>query len=245
MSNSGLKERMESFERRALCGGILVIAGLTIEVILALKTAFAIRFSHGEPFLESWGPVIADVFVALGVFAEIYFAQKARSISGELQRQSDEIVALANARTREAELKIAVLEKRVEPRIITDEEGAAITKKLIPFAWTKFSLRHDPAAEKTFIDKLIEVLQRANWTWQGFGHLLTLPLGDVGIDESALSGVQVRINGESTHLKEAADALVGALVKALGSSVSLAVDRPGSSPNACEKDKVHIEIYRK
>lgn len=117
-------------------------------------------------------------------------------------------------------------------------------EKIKAFAGTMFSISHDPAAEYSFIDTLIKILQRANWLWRGVGHISTLPLGDVGIDKSKLSAVQLRINSASIHLKEAAEALAGGLVEALEASVSVAADA-GHSSNACAPDKIHIEIYRK
>ena len=96
MSSDGLKKLESRYEAYALRSGAIVILGLFVEVVLAVE------FSHGETFLEIWSPVVADILVALGVFGEIFFARKAKSISEKLQRESDDRVAKATERAADA-----------------------------------------------------------------------------------------------------------------------------------------------
>src|SRR5664279_3416652 len=55
--------------------------------------------------------------------------------------------AKANEGTKEAELKLALLDKKITPRVISDEHGEDIIDKLKLFPETPFSVEADPAAE--------------------------------------------------------------------------------------------------
>jgi hypothetical protein len=116
-----LRRAISKNETLAEWGGAAVVFGLIVEVVLTST------FRHGESFFEAWGPVLADALIALGVFAEILFARKARMGSEALQRQSDEKIAEANARAAEAALKIEQLRVRVGPRRIDE---SALTESL-------------------------------------------------------------------------------------------------------------------
>ena len=123
MSSAVLKKLVDSFERRALWCGIMVVAGLVIEVALAFL------FPHGETRLEIWGPIGADTLVALGVFGEVLFARKAKTISEEVQRESDERVAASESRAAEALQRAeeerharAKLEEKLQPRSLNQDQ---------------------------------------------------------------------------------------------------------------------------
>jgi hypothetical protein len=170
-----LEESIESCETWEWYGGGLVVIGVFATVAIAAWHPLY------NSWLEQWGSAISDSLVAIGVAVEIRFGQMAGLRHNELRRRSDIIVATANERAaeasqraRDAELRLALLEKKVTPRVVSDESGRTITERIAPFALTKFSISHDPAAEKSFIDALIIVLQRANWTWRGFRHIPTL-----------------------------------------------------------------------
>jgi hypothetical protein len=96
-SDDELRKGISQNETRAEWGGAAVVFGLAIEVVLTAA------FRHGESIIEGWGPVFADMLIALGVAAEILFARKARSKAESLQRRSDEKIAELNARAAEAE----------------------------------------------------------------------------------------------------------------------------------------------
>jgi hypothetical protein len=100
-----LRESVESCELAALCGGVAVVAGLVIEVVLAL------RHAPFDSFEGTWGAVVADSLVALGVANEILFSRLGFSRQYELQRRSDEKVAEAKTTAAHAKERAADLEK--------------------------------------------------------------------------------------------------------------------------------------
>ncbi len=73
-------------------------------------------------------------------------------------------MAEANARTKEAELKLAeLLDKKITPRVIRDEGAAEIVEKISSFSGTPFTVESDPAAEYGFVNRVIELLQKGGW----------------------------------------------------------------------------------
>jgi hypothetical protein len=136
------------------------------------------------------------------------------------------------------------------PRELDDKQAQEIIAKISAFPGTPFAIDADPAAEYAFVNRLIEVLQRAGWRWQSYstslctlpvGDISALPLGTIGIQHADGSGVQLRINRDSTVLMEPAHALAFALTNAFQASVSMAIDSKG----ARSADAVHVEIRRK
>jgi hypothetical protein len=162
--------------------------------------------------------------------------------------EAAEKISESNARTKEAELKLALLDKKITPRVIDDAQAEDIIKALKPFPETPFSVEADPAAEYGFINRLIVVLQRSGWKWMQYSvSPSSLPMGDVGMDvpESRISGVQLRINrSRLDDFMKPAQELASALTQALQGSVSFAAD-PAESPLACSPDVIHVEIHRK
>jgi hypothetical protein len=57
--------------------------------------------------------------------------------------------------------KIAELEKKLTPRVITDEQEKLIIEKIKPFFETPFGIEFDASGDLSFKDRLIIVLQRA------------------------------------------------------------------------------------
>jgi hypothetical protein len=121
MSSEMLKKSEERYERWALLAGAIVILGLVIEVGLA------VIYPHGKTALEIWSPVVADVLVVTGVFGEIFFARKAKSISEELQRQSEEKVGESVARAAEANKRAAEADERAANAERDTEKLRAVT----------------------------------------------------------------------------------------------------------------------
>jgi hypothetical protein len=230
--------RLEILERWSGRATLLILAGILVDILVASLSS--------KSKVEFLAAISANSLIGLGLVIEYFVIARTIVASGEAKRLSDEKIAAANARAAEAQLELAKLEKKITPRVITDEHAQAIIDKIKPFFETPFSIEADPAAEYAFITRLIAVLQRAHWKWVGYpDSYRTLPLGDVGIDESAMSGIQVRINkSRLDDFKEPAEALSFALTEALGASVPLVVDPP-ESRRACSPDLVHIEIQRK
>jgi hypothetical protein len=118
-----LKDAISSCETWAeLCTGA-VVAGLVIEVILAvLHPSF-------DSFASIWGAVIADSLVALGVLGELLFSAKGSRCQTELRRRSEIAVATSIERAAEA-TKIAEeerharvkLETQLQPRSLNQEQ---------------------------------------------------------------------------------------------------------------------------
>ena len=92
--------------------GWAVVAGLIVDVYLAWE------YQGHSTWIENWGPVFANVLIALGVFGEIHFAGRVSKSEEELRRKSDEKVAEANARAAEAQRETAQL--RAHNALIAD-----------------------------------------------------------------------------------------------------------------------------
>src|SRR2546425_932936 len=105
-TDQNLKDAIASNEKSALWFAGAVVFGLVLEVV------FAAAF-HGPPetFLSHWGPVGADIIVALGVAGEVWFGRKSRIDSEELTRRSEERLAEANRSAAAAHERAAGLEK--------------------------------------------------------------------------------------------------------------------------------------
>ena len=187
-----------------------------------------------------------DTAAALQRIAELNKETTRLSADAEASRAA---IAESKAREKEAELKLAQLEKKVTPRVIDDEQAAKIVEKINPFAGTPFAVESDSASEYGFVNRVIAVIQRSGWNWRSYSvSPMSLPpgdLGDTGIALDQISGVQVRINASRlSDFRKPAEALAYALTQALQASVSIVFDPP-DSPHACSPDVIHIEIRRK
>lgn len=114
--NGELRRAVSRNETFAEWGGAAVVFGLVVEVVLTSA------YHHGESIIEAWGPVFADILIALGVAVEILFARKARSKAEKLQRLSDEKIAEANEHAAKADLARVELEKQLAPRMLNQEQ---------------------------------------------------------------------------------------------------------------------------
>lgn len=113
-------------EGRAKGCGWLVVGGLVLEVVLTAEfPAHAPKeTSWYLAFIETWGPVFADVLVAIGVWGEIFFSGKVRKVENELRRLSNEKVAAATEAAAEANKAAA----RAAERTAGLEKEAAILR---------------------------------------------------------------------------------------------------------------------
>jgi len=107
-TNAELRRDISRNEALGRRGAWAVVFGLGTEVVLA------IAFTSGKTFAESWGLVIANSLIGLGVYAEIHFGRKALEDGSELQRLSDEKVFSAEERAAEANLLAAEASQKTE-----------------------------------------------------------------------------------------------------------------------------------
>ena len=92
-----LRGDVERNEARSHWAGGVLVAGLLIEVILAL------HFSERKAPLANWSPVLADILVAAGVYGEIHFSGKAARAQKALQAITDSRLTEALDRAAKAE----------------------------------------------------------------------------------------------------------------------------------------------
>jgi hypothetical protein len=165
---------VESCERAAIWGGLAVIAGLVVEVVLAIHQASTpLSF---DSFEGTWGAVIADSLVALGVSAEVFFSRVGMSRQRELQRRSDRKLADAIERAAEANERAAKLEKeaaeahlqierlrtRVGPRFVDRSFAEALEGK--PKASMVTLLYSEAATDGQMLARqLKETLESVGW----------------------------------------------------------------------------------
>jgi len=127
-----LKGHQSLFEKLALWSGIAVVAGLGLEVWLAVEFR-----PRGEPFIHVWGTVFADVLVAVGVFFEIMFGRWALHQGAELQQRAEKLLSAANERAAKLEKeaadsrgRVADIERLTAWRRVSDEQTAQIATSL-------------------------------------------------------------------------------------------------------------------
>jgi hypothetical protein len=139
---------------------------------------------------HNWAEVAGIVVLALLVIAEVVSFQYGRRKDdltdkqqiATNQRHDEEMARLhletakANERTEELRAENLRLERQLNPRLITDEQAAEIIEKIKPFAGTPYEIIADPAAEYGFVDKLMTLLNKAQWRWKSFSvQPITLP----------------------------------------------------------------------
>ena len=122
-SDIDLERSESSFERWAIGSGIVVVAGLLVEVAIAI--VHPAYDSHTGRVV----PVIADFMVALGVAGEVIFAMLGGRRGAELRRRSNDELAtaldrLAKAEVRAAEVDLAraELETKLLPRMLNQDQ---------------------------------------------------------------------------------------------------------------------------
>ena len=131
-SDPELESSIEALENLAVLFAVIVICGVISTVIIA-----AIHPTY-DSFLEQWGNAIADVFVAVGVAGEVWFARMAGLRQGELKRRSDanvgeanRIAAQANKEAAEARIRTAELEKLTAFRRLDPEMRRKLSEAFI------------------------------------------------------------------------------------------------------------------
>src|SRR5437868_5824766 len=172
-----IKSEIEDNESRAEWGAWAVVAGLVIEIVLALSVSLGMD----KKWLENWGTVFADCLIVLGVYCEIHFGRKASAGNVELRRRSEQKVAEANSRAAEAQLETERLraanlsvQRLLTPRRISmfDKDGDAQIRQarfkvVAAFAGTKALLQWVPDLEaKRLAGDIAHALASAEWQIQ-------------------------------------------------------------------------------
>ena len=219
----------------------LILLGLAVDILAA--------FILGKSAPEIALTIIANALILAGVWGELWFEKRAKAAGDGIVAEANARAAEADARAAEAHAELARLQKKLEPRAITVDGEAKINEALRSYRGLPFFVKADPAAEYAFVNRLIAVLQRAGWKWMGYGvSPMTLPTGDFDtreLDESLISGVQVRINrSKANEWHDAAKTLGFALTETMGASTPILVDPP-DSPLSCSSDAIQVEIARK
>src|SRR4051812_27544299 len=113
-----LRDDFEKYAARESWGAWLIVAALLVE-------AYSVWQFHtpDKSPVEAIVLVVANLAIAAGVYAEIHFGRKAHKVGAQLQQFSDERVAVAEARTLEAQL---ALERLKAPRSLTARQRAEI-----------------------------------------------------------------------------------------------------------------------
>ncbi len=228
--NSVLKERISKNRGRSHKCGWMVIAGLIIEVILAIV------FRKDSWWLEVWSPVFADFLVALGVFGEIHFASEASKDEDKLQRESEEKVAELNTRAKEAEERSIQaqleLEKFKVPRSISVELRNRIVEQMKQFAPQEYTGRVSAGSDDAWNlwREIRLALELAGWKMVGpFSPIGQPPYGPPAtIASAAMPGVMIwspAIGWFDIRLKAVA------LAKALRDDGNGILAAPGSTAN--------------
>jgi hypothetical protein len=158
-------ERIETFENWADFAAWMVVVGVIVEAVLAAGVS-------DRPFVIKWGPTASDIMVALGVAGEILFTRRARTISSELQTESNEKIAAANERAataiqkaREAEL---ALEKFKAPGRLSPNSQRKVTERIAPFKGQKLNVWvTDPSSTEVmgFWNDILVTLRDAEWEY--------------------------------------------------------------------------------
>jgi hypothetical protein len=148
----------ESWSKKA---GWVVVAGLVMEVCLTAA------FREHKYWFENWGPVLADVLVALGVYGEIHFAGKVSQAEEELRRISDEKVSKANERAAAAELAAEKLKEATSWRTLTNTETEAISQALKasgPASSVRFTILANDPESLYFAGQISIPFENAEWS---------------------------------------------------------------------------------
>ena len=168
-SDGDLKRHQSLFEKLALSSGIAVVAGLVLEVWLAVEFR-----PNEETAVQTWGPVVADVSVAVGVFFEILFGRWALHQGSALQQRAERALAEATERAGEAveraaaaELETERLRKELAWRRVSPEQAHKISEVISRSDLPKFGLRIEHSANDpesiTFANDIAEVFRKNGW----------------------------------------------------------------------------------
>lgn len=141
---------------------VAVVAGLLVEVTLA-----AWHPSY-DSSVSRWGSVVADAFVALGVFGEFFFSKRAKHRQQELDRRSNEKVAAAQVeieRLRAAHASRALTKEQYEALQTLKGNFSSVVITSVPtFEAMQFGRQIAHALESVGIDAPI-AMPRIGMPW--------------------------------------------------------------------------------
>ena len=111
---------------------------MAIGIRIRIRKALGIEMSADDVFF--WATWIGVLALGIGVMCACAIA-----ISGKIR---DDRLTLAlsesEARTKEAELKLAQLDKKITPRVISGEQAEEFIEKIKPFPGVSFTIESDP-----------------------------------------------------------------------------------------------------
>lgn len=151
-SDDELDEASSSCENWGLVCGVLVVAAVIAEVVIAwIEPPYGLFLRLSVP---------TDIAIALGIVGEVLLGMRNNRIQTELRRRS-------NAQLASAKLEIARLNT---PRVnlLTLENVAVIVEKLSPFSGTKFDVGHAPNGREQWdlLWQLEPVFAKAGWVFE-------------------------------------------------------------------------------
>ena len=151
------------------------ITGIVVLFLLVIAEVISFQYGHRKDDLTERQQVTTNQRHDEEM-ARLHVEAARLSADAESARAA---IAESKAREKEAELKLAQLEKEITPRAINDEQAAEIVEKIKPFAGTPYEIIADPAAEYGFVDKLMMLLNKAQWRWKSYSvQPITLPPPD-------------------------------------------------------------------
>ena len=222
--------------------GAVVVFGLIIEVVLAVE------YPEHTEWMANWASVLADFFVAVGVFGEIYFAKRGGKAQELLRLESNEKVAEANSKAADAENRAsdAILELvkfRTPRRTLLKGHEVRLTSILARYRGTPFdSGLSFPSAEVTdFWWDLQPVLDKAGWNhlpWPNPGASTVSQRGLALSGQVAATDVEIHIDALSRPMFGPAAA---ALISALG-DIGITVVDMGCNNSHSFNTAIHIHI---
>jgi hypothetical protein len=163
----------------------------------------------------------AAICGGVGIGAAFISAIVGYQLTEKSLKDSDVKIAEANARAKEAELKLEEFRKARAEMLVSAEVRAAITAKLKPFAGTRFDIGYtrEDREQSDFLWVLLPLINAAGWVhidWAG-GEMFKLANwpGDHWMGAMAVSNVSIELHPASREkLEPAAEALADALKSA-------------------------------
>jgi hypothetical protein len=155
-SDDQLEGASSSCEKWGLWCGVLVIASVIAEVIIAkAKPTYDLFLALSLP---------TDIGIAFGIIGEVLLGMRNNRLQTELRGRSDEKVATATARAAKA-LEELTRFRTPRQQILTIEVMAALKEKLLPFAGTPFCVGHEKVDREQwdFMWSLEPTLTAAGW----------------------------------------------------------------------------------
>jgi hypothetical protein len=234
--DSNLRSKYEANSSRAEWFARLILVGLAVEIV----EVFVLK----RPFLEAAFTIAATTLILVGVSGEIIFEKRARAAG-------DGIVAEANARTAEAHLELARLNRRVGSRLF---DRAKFLEQLED--------KPKPASVSIYFDmqvadgwstgkQLEALLQESGWPtsspitigrgspyWEHVPQMMALMRdGTIAATGAGIVVIEGGIDTSRNSFEGPGGALVLAIIESLGDSIS------GSRDATLPEDHLVVLIF--